>query len=159
VRGKQFHQNGGLPFLTITGTPSFVSRAAHAILSLPPPKVVFNKGDNYPDTGGPGDYVEADIGDYKCVPPDVPKDDEFCQRQEHTGYYANTLTECQAFYVCDKSKGTQEMHICPNMTIFHQQFMTCIWAPLFDCSQAERFYYLNDHTMDPFGTVISPSER
>merc|ERR1712025_177248 len=48
------------------------------------------------------------------------------------GYYADPEADCQSF------------HICPNGTLFNQQYFICDWWFNVDCSLAESFYSLNE---------------
>merc|ERR1719382_561538 len=54
------------------------------------------------------------------------------------GYYADTEARCQAFHVCssDGIGGLNKFSfICPNGTIFNQQYFICDWWFNVDCSQ------------------------
>lgn len=48
---------------------------------------------------------------------------------------------CQVFHIC--SNGKTYDFLCPNGTIFHQEFLVCVWWNLFDCSLAQSFYGVN----------------
>ena len=63
------------------------------------------------------------------------------------GYYADPEAECQAFHVCgaDGRGGlTKYSFLCPNGTIFNQNYLICDWWFNFDCSEAEGLYSIND---------------
>merc|ERR1719237_1749947 len=63
------------------------------------------------------------------------------------GYYADPEAECQAFHICgsDGNGGlTKYSFLCPNGTLFNQQYFVCDWWFNVDCSTAEDFYFLND---------------
>ena len=63
------------------------------------------------------------------------------------GYYADPDTECQAFHVCtaDGQGGlSKNSFLCPNGTIFNQNYFICDWWFNFECSEAEGLYSLND---------------
>merc|ERR1712106_23892 len=63
------------------------------------------------------------------------------------GYYADPEAECQAFHICaDLGLGDliKYSFLCPNGTIFNQQYFICDWWFNVDCSQAEDFYSLNE---------------
>ena len=54
------------------------------------------------------------------------------------GYYADTEAECQAFHICtDFGTGdlTKYSFLCPNGTLFNQQYFICDWWFNVDCSQ------------------------
>ena len=63
------------------------------------------------------------------------------------GYYADVEAECQVFHICgnDGNGGlTKYSFLCPNGTIFQQQYFVCDWWFNVDCSLAEDLYSLND---------------
>merc|ERR1712170_292374 len=68
-----------------------------------------------------------------------------CDDKVNGGYYADVEARCQAFHIC---AGEEELQIfsflCPNGTLFNQQYFVCDWWFNVDCSLAEQFYALND---------------
>lgn len=67
-----------------------------------------------------------------------------CQAQSCPGgYYADLDAQCQVFHVC-QNDGRMDTFLCPNGTIFSQQHFVCVWWWQVDCSQAPKFYRLND---------------
>jgi hypothetical protein len=61
------------------------------------------------------------------------------RRFNQSGYYADPDTECQAFHVCtaDGQGGlSKNSFLCPNGTIFNQNYFICDWWFNFDCSEA-----------------------
>ena len=64
-----------------------------------------------------------------------------------SGYYADTASDCQVFHVCVPDAlgglGTQSF-LCPNGTVFNQEYFICDWWFNFDCSQAQGLYSRND---------------
>merc|ERR1712025_1515372 len=64
------------------------------------------------------------------------------------GYYADPEAECQAFHVCADVALTGDLtkysFLCPNGTLFNQQYFICDWWFNVDCSAAEEFYSLNE---------------
>merc|ERR1711983_571141 len=63
------------------------------------------------------------------------------------GYYADPEAECQAFHICANFGSddlTKYSFLCPNGTLFNQQYFICDWWFNVDCSQAENFYSLNE---------------
>merc|ERR1711892_8712 len=100
--------------------------------------------------GGPGSLEEAIPGtpgeDYPIFS-EVPETSFLCDGQADGGYYADPEAECQAFHICanDGSAGlTKYSFLCPNGTLFQQQYFVCDWWFNVDCSTAEEFYSLND---------------
>ena len=56
-----------------------------------------------------------------------------------TGYYADPEAECQAFHICtaDAEGGLAKYSfLCPNGTIFNQEYFICDWWFNVDCSEA-----------------------
>ena len=54
------------------------------------------------------------------------------------GYYADPEAECQSFHICaDFGTGdlTKYSLLCPNGTLFNQQYFICDWWFNVDCSQ------------------------
>jgi len=54
------------------------------------------------------------------------------------GYYADTEARCQVYHVCssDGIGGSNKYtFLCPNGTVFNQQFFICDWWFNVDCSQ------------------------
>ena len=63
------------------------------------------------------------------------------------GYYSDPELECQAFQICvaDSVGGLDKYSfLCPNGSLFHQQYFICDFWFNVDCSQAESLYFLND---------------
>ncbi|XP_069156535.1 pro-resilin-like [Procambarus clarkii] len=96
--------------------------------------------ENIPGGGVPGE-------DYPVLasPPDTGFS---CDAQAVAGYYADTDPEarCQVFHICqDRAVRRQkDSFLCPNGTIFNQQYLVCDWWFNVDCSQAENFYSVNE---------------
>ena len=101
--------------------------------------------------GGEGDNLEEVIpgipGDDYPIFAEVPETSFFCDGQTDGGYYSDPEAECQAFHICagDGTGGlTKYSFLCPNGTLFNQQYFVCDWWFNVDCSLAEQFYSLND---------------
>merc|ERR1719385_120409 len=78
---------------------------------------------------------------------EVPETGFTCDGQVDGGYYADPEAECQAFHVCtaDGLGGLAKYSfLCPNGTIFNQEYFICDWWFNFDCSSAEGLYSLNE---------------
>lgn len=70
-----------------------------------------------------------------------------CDGQVDGGYYADPEADCQAFHICtaDGQGGLAKYSfLCPNGTIFNQNYFICDWWFNFDCAEAENLYSLND---------------
>jgi len=86
-------------------------------------------------------------GDDYPIFAEVPDTSFFCDGQADGGYYADPEAECQSFHICanDGNGGlTKYSFLCPNGTIFQQQYFVCDWWFNVDCSLAESLYTLND---------------
>merc|ERR1711936_1260862 len=78
---------------------------------------------------------------------EVPETAFSCEGQVDGGYYADPEAECQAFHICtaDGAGGlAQYSFLCPNGTVFNQNYFICDWWFNFDCAEAEGLYSLND---------------
>ena len=77
----------------------------------------------------------------------VPDTSFTCANRVMGGYYADVETDCQVFHVCGGSNSIfgsiKYSFVCPNGTVFHQQYFTCDWWYNVDCSMALDFYDLN----------------
>merc|ERR1719419_2243482 len=101
-------------------------------------------------SGGEGSLEETIPGvpgdDYPIYA-QVPETSFLCDGQVDGGYYADPEAECQAFHICanDGTGGlTKYSFLCPNGTLFQQQYFVCDWWFNVDCSTAQDFYSLND---------------
>ena len=78
---------------------------------------------------------------------EVPESGFTCDGQVDGGYYADPEAECQAFHICtaDGAGGLAKYSfLCPNGTLFNQNYFICDWWFNFDCSTAADLYSLND---------------
>ena len=82
----------------------------------------------------------------------VPDTSFSCANRVMGGYYADVETECQVFHICGGSNNVfgsiKYSFVCPNGTIFHQQYFTCDWWYNVDCQMAPDFYDLNKNIGD-----------
>merc|ERR1712029_896346 len=79
--------------------------------------------------------------------PEVPETAFTCDGQVDGGYYADGEAECQVFHICtaDGAGGLAKYSfLCPNGTVFNQNYFICDWWFNFDCAEAEGLYSLND---------------
>ena len=63
------------------------------------------------------------------------------------GYYSDPALQCQAFHVCVRISEldlTKYTFLCPNGSLFDQQYFICDFWFNVDCGQAETLYSLND---------------
>ncbi|XP_066971863.1 uncharacterized protein [Macrobrachium rosenbergii] len=91
---------------------------------------------NIPGGGVPGE-------DYPILA-SVPDTGFSCADQDFPGYYADTADEagCQVFHIC-QFDGRQDSFLCPNGTIFNQQYFVCDWWFNVDCAASQQFVSLN----------------
>jgi len=78
---------------------------------------------------------------------EVPETGFACEGQVPGGYYADPEAECQAFHICtEDGLGGLSLNsfLCPNGTIFNQNYFICDWWFNFDCAEAEDLYSIND---------------
>ena len=79
----------------------------------------------------------------------VPPTSFFCSGLTPGGYYADPETDCQVFHICvDHHRPYGDLakysFLCPNGTIFNQEYFICDWWFNVDCTLAESFYSLNE---------------
>jgi len=77
----------------------------------------------------------------------VPPDTSFSCDGKIEGYYGDPEADCQSFHICanDGIGGLLKYtFLCPNGTIFNQQYFICDWWFNVDCSLTEEYYYLNE---------------
>ena len=110
----------------------------------------FENAPGYEGEGG-GDNLEEVIpgipGDDYPIFGEVPDTSFLCDGQVDGGYYSDPEADCQAFHICagDGTGGlTKYSFLCPNGTLFNQQYFVCDWWFNVDCSLAEDLYSLND---------------
>jgi len=63
-----------------------------------------------------------------------------CEGQVNGGYYADSEAQCQVFHICAaNAEGglAKYSFLCPNGTIFNQEYFICDWWFNVDCSEAE----------------------
>ncbi|KAK3857042.1 hypothetical protein Pcinc_036678 [Petrolisthes cinctipes] len=92
---------------------------------------------NIPGGGVPGE-------DYPILA-SIPDTGFSCQdQQDSPGYFADTADEarCQVFHIC-QFDGRQDSFLCPNGTIFNQQYFVCDWWYNVDCDATDQFLALN----------------
>eukprot|EP00096_Caligus_rogercresseyi_P004218 TRINITY_DN183_c0_g3_i1.p1 TRINITY_DN183_c0_g3~~TRINITY_DN183_c0_g3_i1.p1 ORF type:complete len:269 (+),score=69.33 TRINITY_DN183_c0_g3_i1:59-865(+) len=78
---------------------------------------------------------------------EVPESGFECEGQVDGGYYADPEAECQVFHICTADGAgslAKYSFLCPNGTIFNQNYFICDWWFNFDCSQAEELYSKNE---------------
>ena len=71
---------------------------------------------------------------------DVPETGFSCEGQVEGGYYADSEADCQVFHICtaDAEGGLSAYSfLCPNGTIFNQNYFICDWWFNFDCAEAD----------------------
>merc|ERR1711892_1233715 len=125
--------------------------------------VQFVLGDNVPVySGGQADYggnaaqdafnalgeaIPGEPGEDYPIYSEVPETSFTCDGQVEGGYYSDPEAECQVFHICaGGSAGSliKYSFLCPNGSLFNQEYFVCDWWFNVDCSQAEDFYSMND---------------
>ncbi|XP_045610805.2 uncharacterized protein [Procambarus clarkii] len=91
---------------------------------------------NIPGGGVPGQHYP--------ILASVPQTGFSCQSREFPGYFADTTDEarCQVFHIC-QFDGRLDSFLCPNGTVFNQQYFVCDWWFNVDCAASEQFFALN----------------
>ena len=106
------------------------------------------------DSDGAGGSLEETIpgvpGEDYPIFAEVPETSFACDGQVDGGYYADTEGECQPFHICssDGNGGlTKFSFLCPNGTLFNQQYFICDWWFNVDCSQV-------NFVQNPFDKIL-----
>ena len=73
----------------------------------------------------------------------VPKTHFDCKYMEFPGLYSDTEAKCQVFHLCHPNEETHSF-LCPNGTLFNQQYFVCDWWYNVDCKAQPYFYGLNE---------------
>jgi len=69
----------------------------------------------------------------------APETEFSCEGQVNGGYYADPDAQCQAFHICSaNAEGglAKYTFLCPNGTIFNQEYFICDWWFNVDCDEA-----------------------
>merc|ERR1712168_348505 len=66
---------------------------------------------------------------------EVPESAFSCEGQVEGGYYADEEAECQVFHICAAEEAKYSF-LCPNGTIFNQEYFICDWWFNVDCSES-----------------------
>ncbi|XP_014259151.1 collagen alpha-1(I) chain-like [Cimex lectularius] len=106
--------------------------------------------------GGDSDDGSYEGGDYSAIPgepgidypifSDIPQTSFRCEEQQWPGYYADVEARCQLFHIC--TNNTSYDFLCPNGTVFSQEYFVCVWWNQFNCNNAPNFFYLNEKIYD-----------
>merc|ERR1712123_298698 len=94
-----------------------------------------------------GESIPGEPGEDYPIYSEVPETSFTCDGQVEGGYYSDPEAECQVFHICGGgSAGSliKYSFLCPNGSLFNQEYFVCDWWFNVDCSQAEDFYSLND---------------
>ena len=78
---------------------------------------------------------------------EVPESAFVCEGQVDGGYYADPEAQCQVFHICTADgQGSLAKYsfLCPNGTIFNQNYFICDWWFNFDCSEAKGLFSKNE---------------
>ena len=101
---------------------------------LPSLLAVGAQAQDAPDTGSSIPGIPGE--DYPLLA--VPLETSFICEGREVGYYADPEGECQQFHICvsDGINGPLKFSfLCPNGTLFNQQYFICDWWFNVDCSQ------------------------
>ncbi|XP_071548911.1 uncharacterized protein [Panulirus ornatus] len=72
----------------------------------------------------------------------VPLTSFTCDSQQYGGYYADPEAQCQVFHICHNGRKMGSF-LCPNRTLFNQEYFVCDWWYNVDCNAATQSYALN----------------
>ncbi|RWS08602.1 hypothetical protein B4U79_04911, partial [Dinothrombium tinctorium] len=73
----------------------------------------------------------------------IPQTNFVCNDMQFPGFYADMETGCQVYHSCHHKRGLVHSFLCPNGTIFSQEYLICDWWYNVKCGQSDRYYNLN----------------
>ena len=71
----------------------------------------------------------------------IPETSFSCKGKFFGGFYGDPEADCKVFHVCVREG--KKSFVCPNQTLFHQQFLICDWSNKVDCSTTLDNYTVN----------------
>ena len=71
-----------------------------------------------------------------------------CRKTEFPGFYADLETGCQVYHSCG-TRGRRHSFLCPNGTIFSQEYLICDWWYNVMCSDSPNHFLLNKEAFSP----------
>ena len=74
---------------------------------------------------------------------DIPLTNFDCRNVEYPGFYADLETGCQVYHSCGSRGGRRHSFICPNGTIFSQEYLICDWWFNVRCLDSHNYFSLN----------------
>ncbi|KAI1301587.1 hypothetical protein HDE_02777 [Halotydeus destructor] len=86
---------------------------------------------------------------------EIPRTSFDCQDMDYSGFYADLETNCQVYHSCNR--GRKHSFLCPNGTIFSQEYLICDWWYNVDCSESPDHYSLNKEAFSP--TIRKKKEK
>ncbi|MCL4156195.1 UNVERIFIED_CONTAM: hypothetical protein GTU68_060292, partial [Idotea baltica] len=98
---------------------------------------LFALSENIPGGGVPGQ-------DYPILA-SIRQTDFSCSDHTYPGYFADISEEaqCQVFHICQED-GRMDSFLCPNGTLFRQEFFVCDWWFNVDCQLSPEFFRFNE---------------
>merc|ERR1712179_860622 len=73
-----------------------------------------------------------------------PPETTFSCAELDPGFYADPEAECQTYHRCGDSAKPILTLLCPNGTLYNQQYFVCDWWFNVDCSVAQDLYGINE---------------
>ncbi|RWS23480.1 hypothetical protein B4U80_03760, partial [Leptotrombidium deliense] len=73
----------------------------------------------------------------------IPETNFVCRDMEFPGFYADMETGCQVYHSCHHRRGLVHSFMCPNGTIFSQEYLICDWWYNVKCGNSDQYYGIN----------------
>ncbi|KAF5291952.1 hypothetical protein FQR65_LT11352 [Abscondita terminalis] len=154
---RQYPNQPQLPSGQSPGFPGFPSQQPQFPETRPFSPQTDKSNVEYSGGSSDGQYRDdQEDGDYSAIPgePDIdypiysyiPETSFKCEDQQYPGYYADVEARCQVFHICANNKMYD--FLCPNGTVFHQEYLVCVWWNQFDCNSAPSLYGINANIYD-----------
>ena len=104
--------------------------------------------------------VPGTPGEDYPIYPKIPATSFSCEGRIEGGYYADVEARCQPFHICTADGSgalSPYSFLCPNGTLFNQEYFVCEYWFNVDCSKTESLYSLNEGIGDTTsGAASSP---
>lgn len=86
---------------------------------------------------------------------EIPQTKFDCRNIQYPGFYADLETGCQVYHSCG-TRGRRHSFLCPNGTIFSQEYLICDWWFNVACSDSPNHFLLNKEAFSAVPVKLVP---